>query len=148
MRHAVFLAWRNLNAGRLRAAILVGCLTVAVSQPIVMHLLVSRFQEQLTERAEATPLIVGATGSRFDLTLHALYFEADAPGEITMSEATAIRETGRAKPIPLYAKFRADRFRIVGTTANYHRYRQLKVARGEGLHGRRLCAARQLRRQC
>ena len=133
MRHAVFLAWRNLNAGRLRAAILVGCLTVAVSLPIVMHLLVSRFQEQLTERAEATPLIVGATGSRFDLTLHALYFEADAPGEITMSEATAIRETGRAKPIPLYAKFRADRFRIVGTTANYHRYRQLKVARGEGL---------------
>lgn len=133
MRHAVFLAWRNLNAGRLRAAILVGCLTVAVSLPIVMHLLVSRFQEQLTRRAEATPLIVGATGSRFDLTLHALYFEADAPGEITMSEATAIRETGRATPIPLYAKFRADRFRIVGTTADYHRYRRLKVARGEGL---------------
>ena len=133
MRHAVFLAWRNLNAGRLRAAILVGCLTVAVSLPIVMHLLVSRFQEQLTRRAEATPLIVGATGSRFDLTLHAIYFEADAPGEITMSEATAIRETGRATPIPLYAKFRADQFRIVGTTADYQRYRQLKVTQGQGL---------------
>jgi len=133
VRHAVFLAWRNLIAGRLRAAILVGCLTVAVSLPIVMHLLVSRFQEQLTRRAEATQLIVGATGSRFDLTLHALYFESDAPGEITMREATEIGETGLATPIPLYAMFRADRFRIVGATADYHRYRRLKVARGEGM---------------
>ncbi len=133
MRHSVFLAWRNLNAGRLRAVILVGCLTVAVSLPLGMHLLVSRFQEQLTRRAEITPLIVGATGSRFDLTLHALYFDADAPGEITMSEAIAIRETGRATPIPLYAKFRADGFRIVGTTADYYGYRQLKVMRGTGL---------------
>lgn len=133
MRHAVFLAWRNLNAARVRTAILIACLTVAVSLPVVMNLVVGRFQKQLILRAESTPLLVGATGSRFDLTLHALYFEADAPGEITMDEVDKVRDSGRANPIPVFAKFRADGFRIVGTTTGYYDYRQLTVARGTGL---------------
>lgn len=130
MRHAVFLAWRNLNASRLRAGILVACLTVAVSLPIVMNLVVCRFRDQLTRRAAATPLIVGATGSRFDLTLHALYFDVDAPGGITMKEVDGIHESGRALPIPIFAKFRAEGFRIVGTTPDYDDFRQLKLAQG------------------
>ena len=133
MKHAFFLAWRNLNAGKLRSAILVGCLSVAVSLPIVMRVVVARFRNELTQRAQSTPLIVGATGSRFDLTLHALYFEANAPSEITMREVATIRESGRAFPIPIFAKFRVERFRIVGTTAEYFDFRSLKVAQGEGL---------------
>jgi putative ABC transport system permease protein len=133
VRHAVFLAWRNLNASRLRSAILVGCLTIAVSLPIVLHIVVGCFRDELTSRAESTPLIVGATGSRFDLTLHTLYFEADAPSEFTMREVATIRETDRALPIPIFAKFRAEGFRIVGTTDGYWQLRQLSVIRGTGL---------------
>lgn len=133
MKHALFLAWRNLNAGRLRTAILVGCLTVAVSLPIIMHVVVGRFRSELSQRAQSTPLIVGATGSRFDLTLHALYFEADAPAEITMREVATLVESGYAKPIPLFAKFRADGYRIVGTAEEYFEFRNLKVERGTGL---------------
>jgi putative ABC transport system permease protein len=133
VRHAVFLAWRNLNAGRLRSAILVCCLTVAVSLPIVLHVVVGRFQKQLTQRAAATPLIVGATGSRFDLTLHTLYFEADAPSEISMREVETIRSSHHARPIPIFAKFRAEGFRIVGTTTEYFELRRLTIARGKNL---------------
>ena len=133
MKDALFLAWKNLNASRVRTIVLVACLTVAASLPIILHVVVKEFRSELIRRAEATPLIIGANGSRFDLTLHTLYLETDAPGEIPIVEADWIRESGFAKPIPVFARFRADGFRIVGTTQEYYELRGLGVATGAGL---------------
>ena len=133
MKHAFFLAWRNLAASRIRTVILVTCLTLSTSLPLVMHVVADQFQRGLQTRAEQTPLIVGATGSRVELALHVLYFDTDAPGEITLSETDFIRGTGYAIPVPIYARFRAEGFRIVGTTEEYFSLRGLTVARGQSL---------------
>ncbi|MFP6764606.1 MAG: ABC transporter permease [Planctomycetaceae bacterium] len=133
MKHAFFLAWRNLTVSPVRTVILVACLTISVSLPIVMHVMADQSQSGLQTRASQTPLIVGAPGSRFDLALHALYFETGAPAELTLSEADFIRGTGYALPVPIYARFRCQGYRIVGTTEEYFPLRKLTVDRGRGL---------------
>jgi len=133
MKHAFFLAWRNLAASPIRTMILIACLTIPASLPVVVHVIAGRFQNGLQGRAEETPLIVGSTGSRTDLALHVLYFETDAPGEITLSETDLIRATGYAVPVPIYARFRAEGFRIVGTTPDYFSLRGLTVTSGRPL---------------
>jgi putative ABC transport system permease protein len=129
----IWLAWRYLAFHRIRTAVLVGCVALTVYLPAAMHLLVQRFQTQLLERAETTPLVVGAKGSRFDLALHALYFEADVPDTINALEADRIRDTGFASPIPLLVRYRARGFAIVGTSLDYFTFRDLRVARGTPL---------------
>ena len=50
-----------------------------------------------------------------------------------MADVDALRDTGYAQPIPLYARYTARRAPIVGTTLDYFTFRQLRLARGEQL---------------
>jgi len=49
-------------------------IAVAVFLPLAVNLLVRDYQRDLLARANTTPLIAGAPGSRLDLVLHTLYF--------------------------------------------------------------------------
>lgn len=133
MGRILLLVWRYIVFHKLKTVILVSCITLTVYLPATLHWLVDHFQGQLTARAEATPLVVGAKGNRFDLALHALYFQADAPDTISMQEVQNIRAGGLADPIPLYARFKARGFPIVGTTLDYFGFRKLRVAQGSQL---------------
>lgn len=133
MPRTIWLAWRYLAFHRIRAAVLIGCIALTVYLPAAMQLLVRRFQAQLLGRAATTPLVVGAKGSHFDLTLHALYFEAGIADTIPAQEADRIRDTGLASPIPLLVRYRARGFAIVGTSSDYFAFRGLRVARGTPL---------------
>ena len=86
--------------------------------------------EELTARAEATPLLVGAKGSPLELVLNSLYFDADPPELTTYAEALRISESGLANPIPLYVRFRSRESPIVGTTLDYFEFRGLEFAGG------------------
>lgn len=130
MRGLVYLAWRYLVHNRLKTAILVLSIALMVFVPSGLRVLVSRSAEELTARAEATPLLVGAKGSPLELVLGTLYFDGDAPQAIGYDQVERIAATGFALPIPIHARFHAQGMPIVGTTPEYYEHRGLEVASG------------------
>jgi putative ABC transport system permease protein len=133
MKNILFLALRYLGFNKIKTAIMVFSIAVAVFLPLAVNLLVRSYQRDLVARAEATPLIAGAQGSRFDLVLHALYFRGKPARDLTMADVAAINRSGLALGIPILEKHTAGGFPIVGTSLEYFAFRGLSVARGEGL---------------
>lgn len=130
MREALYLAWRYLAYHRIKTAILVTSIALIAFLPVGLNVLVGQSASELTARAEATPLLVGAKGSPLELVLNSLYFESDAPELTRYGEAAGIAETGLAEPIPLYVRFRTRGHPIVGTTLAYFGFRGLRFAAG------------------
>ncbi len=133
MKQVFFLAWQSLRFNRLQSAILIFGLAVTLYLPLAVNGLVARYQAGLLQRAETTPLVAGGLGSRFDLVLHALYFRGHVPRLLKMADVSAVRDTGYAQPIPLYARYTAKHAPIVGTTLDYFAFRHLRLAQGEQL---------------
>ena len=75
MSGALYLAWRYLAHHRVKTAILVAAIALIAFLPAGLNVLVGESARELTARAEATPLLVGARGSPLSLALRALYFE-------------------------------------------------------------------------
>lgn len=130
MREILLLAWRYVAFNRLKTTILVACITMTLFLPIAVHVLVRHYNAELIARAEATPLIVGAKGNRYDLCLGTLYFSGQTVDDIDMREAASIRETELALPIPVHTRFTAKGFPVVGTTLDYFEFRGLSVREG------------------
>jgi putative ABC transport system permease protein len=152
VRGVGFLALRYLRFHWVKTVILLACVTSTLCLPLTVQRLVERFEESLLARARVTPLVVGARGSRVDLTLHALYFRAEPPGDVSVEVAQRIRDTGYALPIPLHARHTAGGFPVVGTTLEYFGFRGLSLADGRMLTRLGDCvlgagAARELRLQ-
>ncbi len=130
MSGTAYLAWRYLAFHRWKTAVLVTALTLILFLPVGLRVLVRQSSEQLTSRAEATPLLIGAPGSPTELVLNSLYFGTDVPASIPYSEADSVAATGLATPIPLYIRFRVRDQPIVGTTPEYFEFRGLELAEG------------------
>ncbi|MCK5382576.1 MAG: ABC transporter permease, partial [Gammaproteobacteria bacterium] len=90
-------------------------------------------ERQLLSRAESTPLLLGAPGSALDLVMNGLYFDDEVPELISMAAVDAVAASGLATPIPLYVRFKARRFPIVGTTLDYFDFRGLTITAGRQL---------------
>ena len=137
MTGAFQLAWRFVAFHRVRSAVLVTCLAMTMALPVGLRLLVVQFEKQLAGRSRTTPLVAGAVGSRFDLILHTLYFRGQPPAELTMQEVDRITQSGYAEAVPIFARFRAAGFPVVGTTSDYLKLRELRVNEGTGIerHG-------------
>jgi len=133
MTDALYLAWRYLAYHKVKTAILVTSITLIVFLPVGLRVLVRQSEEQLTARAEATPLLVGAKGSPLELALNSLYFEGDVPETMRYAQAVRVDTSGLALAIPLYVRFEAQGHPIVGTTLEYFQFRGLQVASGTGL---------------
>jgi putative ABC transport system permease protein len=99
--------------------------------PLGLNILVDQSKKQLMDRASSTPLIVGAKGSSLDLVINTLYFEPADLDELTMLSVDRINDTGFAMPIPIFIKFNARGFSIVGTSIDYFEFRELEIERGE-----------------
>ena len=130
MKETLYLAWRYMAYHRVKAAILIASITLIVFLPVGLNVLVGQSADELTSRAEATPLLVGAKGSPLELALNSLYFDAEVPARATHAEAARIEESGLARPIPLYVRFQARDHPIVGTTLDYFDFRGLRLAEG------------------
>ena len=127
------LAWRYIAYYRVRTFILIAALTLTFFLPLATRWTIKRFEGRAMERASSTPLVVGAKGSRFGLAMNALYFRGESPELLPQAQLSRIEETKLAKTIPLFVRFRARGFAIVGTTNDYLQYRGLLVERGENL---------------
>lgn len=133
MTDALYLAWRYLAYHKVKTTILVTSITLIVFLPVGLRVLVRQSEEQLTARAAATPLLVGAKGSPLELALNSLYFEGDVPETMRYAQAVRVDTSGLALPIPLYVRFEAQGHPIVGTTLEYFDFRRLRIAAGSGL---------------
>jgi len=133
VKDILVLALRYLRFNKTKSVLLVFSITVAIALPLAVHWLVRDYQRDLLARANATPLVAGAPGSRFDLVLHALYFRGQPARDLVMGDVDAINASGLAVGIPLIEKHTARGFPIVGTALEYFEYRGLRVARGAGL---------------
>ena len=66
MRQTLYLAGRYLAYHRLKTAILVASITLIFYLPVGLRVLVDQSATQLTARAEATPLVLGAKGYLYE----------------------------------------------------------------------------------
>ena len=98
---AFYLAWRYINYHRLRTGLLVAALTLTLMLPLATRWTIERFRFQALQRSESTPLVIGAKGSGFALTLHTLYFRGEAPPTIAYSQCMRIDESKLAQTLPI-----------------------------------------------
>jgi putative ABC transport system permease protein len=125
-----YVAWKYLAYNKARAATLIGCVALLAFLPLALDQLLDESERQLAQRAQSTPLLLGAKGSALDLVMNSIYFGDQTPEPITMSAHDRIRSSELARPIPLYVSFKARGFPIVGTTLDYFEVRNLHVASG------------------
>ena len=128
-----YIAWRYLTFNKVRTATLIACVTLIAVVPLALEVLLAESERQLLSRAESTPLLLGARGSALDLVMNGLYFDDEVPELVSMAAVNAVEDSGLAMPIPLYVRFHARRFPIVGTTLDYFDFRGLAIARGRQL---------------
>jgi len=136
--NALRLACYYLGFHKAKTAILVVCIGLTIYLPLTSRLLVGEFDARMAARAgaqDATPLVIGIRGSRFDLVLHALNFRPLPEGsEFAAAELEKLRHDGLATPIPLFIhdyKQKKDRaFPIIGTTPDYLDFRRLQFTEG------------------
>jgi putative ABC transport system permease protein len=128
--HALFLAWQYLVFNRFRSLTMVACVTLIAALPLSLEVLLDESERQLLSRAESTPLLLGAKGSALDLVMNALYFDDEVPELISMLAVDELLATDLADPLPLYTRFNARGFPIVGTTLGYFDFRALDIAQG------------------
>ena len=133
MLDSLYLAWKYISFNKIKTATLIACITIILFLPTGLDLLLDESEHQLMSRAEVTPLIVGAKGSALDLVMNTLYFDDELPELSSMEAAKRISESGLGLPIPVYVRFRARDYPIVGTTLDYLNLRSLRVAEGRGL---------------
>jgi len=125
-----YIAWKYLLFSKARSATLVACITLIAVLPLALEIILDESEHQLVERAVHTPLLVGARGSALDLVMNSLYFADEVPEPISLASADEITATDLAVTIPLYVRFQARGFPIVGTTLDYFDFRQLRLAEG------------------
>jgi putative ABC transport system permease protein len=130
MKGIFYLAWRYLAYNRWKTSILVGSIMLIIYLPVGLNVVVEESGEHLMARAEATPLLVGAKGSPLELVLNSLYFSLETPELMDYAAASSIIESGLAKAIPLYVRFRSREQPIVGTSIEYFGFRDLQLASG------------------
>jgi len=133
MTDLLYLVWRYVAYHRWKTTILVLSITLIIYLPVGLNLLVDQSAEELTARARATPLLIGARGSPLELALSSLYFDADTPELSRFGAVRRVRETGLAEPIPLYVRYAVRGQPIVGTTLEYFDFRGLRIAAGRSI---------------
>ncbi len=133
MIDSFYLAWRYLRYHRLRTLLLVASLSLIGFVPAALNQLLDESQQQLMARADSTPLIIGARGSRMDLVMNALYFSNDFPTPLAAGTTGRVMDSGLADAIPLHVRFKTRHAPIVGTTLDYFDFRGLAIRDGRQL---------------
>ncbi|MFM7166180.1 MAG: ABC transporter permease [Planctomycetaceae bacterium] len=137
MNSALYLAVRSLWWHRRRSLAVVFSLAVIIWLPATLRIALNQFRSEISARAVATPLVIGAPGSRIDLVMHSLYFRSQPAASVTMADYQLVAEATEAAAVPLHVRFStrsqpgAEGAPIVGTTPEYFHFRQLRPQSGE-----------------
>ena len=118
---------------KIKTGTLIACITLIAVLPLALQLLLEESERQLMSRAVSTPLVIGVKGSALDLVMNTLYFVDEVPELMTMAEVDRIEDSALALPVPIYARFQARGYPIVGTTMDYFDFRGVEMAKGRSL---------------
>jgi putative ABC transport system permease protein len=130
MRDTLYLSLQYIHRHRVKLSVLTLAITLVTWLPIAIHSMVEQTAEQLLDRADTTPLVIGAPGSPLELSLGSLYFRSRTSSTLPYAEAAQLEATGYARALPLYYRFRVQDYPIVGTTPDYLDFRGLRLAAG------------------
>jgi putative ABC transport system permease protein len=130
VKDGFYLAARYLLYHRLRSATIVACVVLVAVLPLALERTLTEAERQLTDRAHATPLLLGSKGSALDLVLGAVYFGGQSPEPVPMAELERIDATDLGYAIPLHTRFSARGAPVVGTSVDYLDFRGLSLATG------------------
>lgn len=133
MRSACYLAWAYTKAHRGRTLILIAAIGLLLLLPVAVTLVIRSYDARLGARAEATPMIIGAKGNRYDLLLQALVFRDGRTDDVPFGLVEKLEEdlAFDAAAIPLYARYTAGQAPVVGTDIEaYFAFRGLSVGQG------------------
>ena len=137
MKGLLYLTLNYIFYHRWKTVVMIACLFLTAILPVTISGLIRSFEKSIYTRSEMTPVVIGSEGSALDLTLRALYFNRGSGGNgvetISMSEQDEVARDGLAVAIPIHCLYEAKQFPIVGTTGDYFRFRNLKIARGTAL---------------
>ncbi len=124
------LAWQRMCHERGLTLVLVACIALPFFLPLAARVLSSSYEGELVERAETTPLVFGARGSRFDLVLGTLYLRPTNVPAVPWSALESLASSGEGVAIPLHLRFSARGRALVGTSPEYYELRSLRTERG------------------
>ncbi len=127
---AIHLGTRYLRHQRRKAALLIAAITLSLTLPLAISLVVRAAEDHLRARSLATPLLLCAPGSPLELVFNAVYFSEPGVATLPVGEAHNAGRDGLAEIIPLYARYHARGFPIVGTTLDYFSFRGATIDRG------------------
>ena len=130
MKDLLYLSVNYIRHHRVKLLVLTLAITLVSWLPIAIQSIVDQTARQLSQRAERTPLVIGAPGSPLELSLGSLYFKTKTPEVLPYAEVAAVRATGYARAIPLYYRFRVKGYPLVGTSPDYFDYRGLRLSSG------------------
>lgn len=129
----IHIAVRRLAHYRAAALILAACIGVTLFLPLATVVLARWYSTALVARADATPLVAGGKGNRFDLVLAAMYWRRASTPSLTMAQFQTMRQRHVADDgaaIPLHVRFTAQRVPIIATTPEYFEARRLHARDG------------------
>ena len=133
MRSAWYLAWAYTRAHLGRSSLMIAALGLLLLLPVSIALLVQTYDARLGARAQATPVVVGARGNRYDLVLQALLFRDGRTDDVRYAWVRRINDDKvyDATAVPLHARHTAQGVPVVGTDVPiYQRLRKLSLAQG------------------
>ena len=133
MRSACYLAWSYTKAHKGRTLILIAALGLLLLLPTAVTLVIRSYDARMGARAQATPMIIGAKGNRYDLLLQALFFRDGRTDDVPYGLIEKLQEdlAFDAQAIPLFARHTAQDMPVVGTDLpTYFAFRSLTVQRG------------------
>ena len=134
MRSACYLAWSYTKTHKSRTLILLLALGLLLLLPTAVTLVIRSYDARMGARAEATPMIIGAKGNRYDLLLQALFFRDGRTEDVPVGVVEKIESdlAFDAEAIPLFARYTAEDAPIVGTDLEkYFAFRGLGIEQGE-----------------
>ena len=131
--HSLYVALQYLRFHKVKTTVLIAAITLTTFLPLAVHIVVRASEIQMLDRSRATPLVLGQKGSALDLVMNTLYFASRPPETVSMRESEQIDETGFAFAIPIYNRYAARGYPIVGTTVDYMNFRRLEIESGRML---------------
>ncbi|MCK4815566.1 hypothetical protein KA005_07340 [bacterium] len=130
MNDILYLAWKYLKYNWIKTIVLISSISLILFLPLGLQLIVDQGSDMLTQRAETTPLVIGARGSAVDLTLSALYFKKPVLDPISFAQLQKVNNMELALAIPLNLRYNVREFRIIGTSLEYLEFRNLTLKEG------------------
>lgn len=128
----ISLSWNYIKSKPLNTALNVLLMSLGVAIILVLILLSSQLEENLSKNKRGIDLVVGAKGSPLQLILANVYHIDFPTGNVKLDEAKAITRNRLVKSaIPLALGDNYGGFRIVGTNHDYVKLYEGQVDSGE-----------------